>query len=76
MKLARSFLGQSLADRVWIFHSPLRVNAEDAPDAMRVIYPSTGIVELDGDELHEHLNPGSSVFYAMERSADLILAGV
>jgi diaminohydroxyphosphoribosylaminopyrimidine deaminase / 5-amino-6-(5-phosphoribosylamino)uracil reductase len=75
VKLARSFLGQSLADRVWIFHSPLRVNAEDAPDAMRVIYPSTGIVELDGDELHEHLNPGSSVFYAMERSADLVLLG-
>jgi diaminohydroxyphosphoribosylaminopyrimidine deaminase / 5-amino-6-(5-phosphoribosylamino)uracil reductase len=74
-KLARSFLGQNLADRIWIFHSPLRVNAEDAPDAMRVMYPTTGVVDLNGDELHEHLNPGSSAFYAMEKSADLILAG-
>ncbi|HEY1921265.1 MAG TPA: bifunctional diaminohydroxyphosphoribosylaminopyrimidine deaminase/5-amino-6-(5-phosphoribosylamino)uracil reductase RibD [Tepidisphaeraceae bacterium] len=73
-KLARSFLGQGLTDRVWVFHSPLRVNSEDAPDAMRVIYPTTGIVELDGDELHEHLNPGSDVFFAMERSPDLLMA--
>ena len=40
---------------------------------MRVDYPTTGIVELDGDELHEHLNPRSEVFYALEPSADLCL---
>jgi diaminohydroxyphosphoribosylaminopyrimidine deaminase / 5-amino-6-(5-phosphoribosylamino)uracil reductase len=73
-KLARSFLGQSLADRVWIFHSPMRVNAIDAPAAMRVDYPTTGSIALDGDELSEHLNPGSAVFYSLEPSADLILA--
>jgi diaminohydroxyphosphoribosylaminopyrimidine deaminase/5-amino-6-(5-phosphoribosylamino)uracil reductase len=75
VKLARSFLGQNLADRVWVFHSPMRVNADDAPAAMRVLYPTTGIVDLDGDELHEHLNPGSAVFYSLERSADFVLAG-
>ncbi len=74
-KLARSFLGQNLADRVWIFHSPMRVNAADAPAAMRVLYPTTGIVRLDGDELHEHLNPGSAAFYSPQPSADLVLAG-
>jgi diaminohydroxyphosphoribosylaminopyrimidine deaminase/5-amino-6-(5-phosphoribosylamino)uracil reductase len=74
-KLARSFLGQSLADRVWIFHSPLRVNANDAPVAMRVDYPTTGSIALDGDELSEHLNPGSAVFYSLEPSADFVLAG-
>ncbi|MGD0464484.1 MAG: bifunctional diaminohydroxyphosphoribosylaminopyrimidine deaminase/5-amino-6-(5-phosphoribosylamino)uracil reductase RibD [Tepidisphaeraceae bacterium] len=74
VKLARSFLGQNLADRVWIFHSPMRLNAADAPAAMRVLYPTTGIVDLDGDELHEHLNPASAVFYSPQRSADLVLA--
>jgi diaminohydroxyphosphoribosylaminopyrimidine deaminase/5-amino-6-(5-phosphoribosylamino)uracil reductase len=74
-KLARSFLGQSLADRVWIFHSPLRVNANDAPVAMRVDYPTTGSIALDGDELSEHLNPGSAVFYSLESSADFVLVG-
>jgi diaminohydroxyphosphoribosylaminopyrimidine deaminase / 5-amino-6-(5-phosphoribosylamino)uracil reductase len=73
-KLARSFLGQNLADRVWVFRSPLRINDEDAPAAMRVIYPSSGTVELNGDELSEYLNPESAVFFAMEPSADLILA--
>jgi diaminohydroxyphosphoribosylaminopyrimidine deaminase/5-amino-6-(5-phosphoribosylamino)uracil reductase len=71
--LAESFLRRSQADRVWITRSPKRVEAENAPKAARIDYPATGSVVLDGDELTEYLNPASSAFYSLQKSADLAL---
>jgi diaminohydroxyphosphoribosylaminopyrimidine deaminase / 5-amino-6-(5-phosphoribosylamino)uracil reductase len=73
-KLAQSFLHQNLADRVWVFHSPRKAGAPDAPDAVGIDYPMTGSVPLDGDELREHLNPASSAFHCLAKSADFFLA--
>jgi diaminohydroxyphosphoribosylaminopyrimidine deaminase/5-amino-6-(5-phosphoribosylamino)uracil reductase len=73
-KLAGSFLGQNLADRVWIFRSPKRVDAENAPAAATVDYPKTGQIALDGDQLTEYLNPKSPAFFSLSTSADLVWA--
>jgi diaminohydroxyphosphoribosylaminopyrimidine deaminase / 5-amino-6-(5-phosphoribosylamino)uracil reductase len=72
--LAASFLQQSLADRVWIFRSPKRIEDPTALDAMTMEWPATGQISLAGDRLTEYLNPLSPVFFAMERSADFVLA--
>ena len=72
--LAASFLGRDLADRVWISRSPMRLNDAFAPSAPTIDWPATGSLGLDGDQLSEYLNRTSPVFYALERSADLILA--
>jgi diaminohydroxyphosphoribosylaminopyrimidine deaminase/5-amino-6-(5-phosphoribosylamino)uracil reductase len=72
--LAAGFLGRDLADRIWISRSPMRVNDAFAPSARTIDWPATGSVGVDGDQLTEYLNPQSPVFYALERSADLILA--
>jgi diaminohydroxyphosphoribosylaminopyrimidine deaminase / 5-amino-6-(5-phosphoribosylamino)uracil reductase len=72
-KLADSFLKQNLADRVWIFRSPKRIDAPTAPSAAAIKYPSTGKLMLDGDELTEYLNPRSKAFYANTPSADFEL---
>lgn len=71
VKLAQSFLRKNLADRVWIFRSPMRTEAADAPAAVRIDYPVSGRISLDGDELSEYLNPGSEVFYSLEGSVDI-----
>jgi riboflavin biosynthesis pyrimidine reductase len=71
--LAASFLRHNLADRVWIFYSPKRAGDHTAPAAARVEYPYTGQIMLQGDQLTEYLNPQSPVYYALERSADLVL---
>jgi diaminohydroxyphosphoribosylaminopyrimidine deaminase / 5-amino-6-(5-phosphoribosylamino)uracil reductase len=71
-KLAQSFLRRNLADRVWIFRSPMRVDAADAPVAAHFDYPMTRRIAMDGDELTEFLNPSSAVFFSPRRSADLI----
>jgi diaminohydroxyphosphoribosylaminopyrimidine deaminase/5-amino-6-(5-phosphoribosylamino)uracil reductase len=73
VKLAESFLRQNLADRVWIFRSPIRVDARDAPAAAEIEFPMSEKISLDGDELCEFLNSGSPVFYSLEKSADLSL---
>jgi diaminohydroxyphosphoribosylaminopyrimidine deaminase / 5-amino-6-(5-phosphoribosylamino)uracil reductase len=72
-KLADSFLKQNLADRVWIFRSPQRIDAPKAPAAAAIKYPSTGKLMLEGDELTEYLNPRSKAFYAKMPSADFEL---
>ena len=74
VKLAQSFLRRNLVDRVWIFRSPMRVDAPDAPEAAHFDYPMTGRIPLDGDELREYLNPGSGAFYSLQKSVDLRLA--
>lgn len=71
--LAAGFLKDGLADRVWIFRSPLRVTDKSAPLAQTIDWPATGSAALDGDQLTEYLNPKSPVFYASERSADMEL---
>jgi len=69
--LADSFIRQNLADRVWVFHSPLRVNSPTAPPAPVLDYPTTGQVDIETDRLTEHLNPSSPVFFALDPSPDL-----
>jgi diaminohydroxyphosphoribosylaminopyrimidine deaminase/5-amino-6-(5-phosphoribosylamino)uracil reductase len=71
--LARSFLGQNLADRVWVTKSPMRVDSVDAPEAAVVDYPVSARLKFEGDVLTEFLNFKSPVFYSVERSADLEL---
>jgi riboflavin biosynthesis pyrimidine reductase len=72
--LAASFLGRDLADRIWISRSPMRVNDAFAPSARTIDWPATGSIGVDGDQLTEYLNPQSPVFYALDRSADMVLA--
>jgi len=71
VKLAQSFLRKNLADRVWIFRSPMLADAADALAAERIEYPMSGKLLLDGDELSEYLNPGSGVFYSLQKTVDL-----
>lgn len=74
--LARSFLETGLADRIWVFRSPKRVDELSAPSAAEIPahYVETGHIDLEGDTLSEYLNPRSPVFFAAEPSADLVLA--
>ena len=72
--LARSFIAENLADRVWIFRSPVVIGDATAPSAATIDYPSTGSLALDGDELIEYLNPASEGFFSLSESADLMLA--
>ena len=74
--LARSFLSQGLADRLWVFRSSNRVGDESAPQAVEVPvdWVESGVVDLAGDTLTEYLNPASPVFFAPEPSADFVLA--
>jgi diaminohydroxyphosphoribosylaminopyrimidine deaminase / 5-amino-6-(5-phosphoribosylamino)uracil reductase len=71
-RLARSFLRENLADRVWIFRSPMRVD-EGVLEPAKVEYPKTGAIDFDGDELSEYLNPKGAAFYSMQKSTDLRL---
>ncbi|HEX2974118.1 MAG TPA: bifunctional diaminohydroxyphosphoribosylaminopyrimidine deaminase/5-amino-6-(5-phosphoribosylamino)uracil reductase RibD [Tepidisphaeraceae bacterium] len=72
--LARSLLQENLADRIWVFRSPVRIDSPTAPAAAGVDYPVAGQVHVDGDVLTEYLNPASDVFYRLEPSVDLKLA--
>ncbi len=47
------------------------MDSGDAPEAVAVEFPVSGRVDFDGDELVEYLNPGSSVFFSLQTSADL-----
>jgi diaminohydroxyphosphoribosylaminopyrimidine deaminase/5-amino-6-(5-phosphoribosylamino)uracil reductase len=76
--LAENFLiRQNLVDRVWIIHSPTKVNDPTAPPGVGLpsSFIKTGELDLAGDRLIEYLNPLSPVFFAAEPSADLVLAG-
>lgn len=72
--LARGFLSEGMADRVWVIRSPLVIGEVEAPTAITVPWPATGIVDLEGDMLSEFHNPRSDVFFAQASSADLELA--
>ena len=74
--LARGFFADAgLVDRVWIIHSPTRVDEGTAPAGAPVPadYVKTGEIDLAGDRLTEFLNPRSPVFFAEEKSADYVL---
>lgn len=75
-KLAASFFGTGLADRLWLFRAPTRVDDPSAPAAAPIPddWIKTAEVELDGDILTEYLNPRSPLFFAPEPSADFLLA--
>ena len=73
--LAAGMLWSDLAQRVWVFRSPNRLDDEHAPKAPpQVRYWDTGRLNLDGDVLTEYLNLQSPLFFAPEPSADFILA--
>jgi diaminohydroxyphosphoribosylaminopyrimidine deaminase/5-amino-6-(5-phosphoribosylamino)uracil reductase len=72
--LGSSFLRHGLADRVWVFRSTKRIDDATAPDAPAISLPTTGEIYLAGDRLAEYLNTSSPVFYALEKSADFLLA--
>jgi diaminohydroxyphosphoribosylaminopyrimidine deaminase/5-amino-6-(5-phosphoribosylamino)uracil reductase len=74
--LARSFLDRNLADRVWVFRSPVAIPIDEgfaAPAAPAVAYAAVATLDLAGDRLSEHLNPKSTAFFSAEPSADLVL---
>lgn len=71
--LACSFLEQNLADRVWIFQSPRRIDCSAAPTAPAVDWPISAEVNIDGDRLVEMLNPAGPAFFAALPSADFPL---
>ena len=71
--LAESFLRAELADRVWVFRSPVPIDQTDAIAAADLNYAATGVRNLGGDQLTEYLNPNGSAFFAMAQSADFRL---
>ena len=71
---AASFFRQDLADRVWVFRSPDRLNDETAPRAAPVPFPAVAETRCGRDTLVECLNPASPVFFVAEPSADFVLA--
>jgi diaminohydroxyphosphoribosylaminopyrimidine deaminase/5-amino-6-(5-phosphoribosylamino)uracil reductase len=73
--LAASFFRDELVDRLWLFRSPNFIGDDSAPSAAAIPgnFVKTGQAELEGDVLHEYLNPRSPVFFAAEASADFVL---
>jgi len=76
--LARGFFArQNLVDRVWVIHSPTKVDDATAPAGADVPgeFVKTGEIDIAGDCLIEYLNAASPVYFAPEPSADFVLAG-
>lgn len=73
--LARRFLNEGLADRVWIIRSNQAIGEMTAPAAAELPadYAPSGEIKLELDTLTEYLNPHSPVFSIAEASADLAL---
>jgi len=69
--LARGFLSQNLADRVWIYRSPRDFGEHGSPKAPDVTYPAAAQIDLDGDQLTEYLNPASPCFFCLRGSPEL-----
>jgi diaminohydroxyphosphoribosylaminopyrimidine deaminase / 5-amino-6-(5-phosphoribosylamino)uracil reductase len=73
--VAESFFREQLADRMWVFRAPRRLDDPSARSAAAMpAMRSTGTLDLAGDTLTEYLNPASPVFFAAEPSADFVLA--
>lgn len=75
-KTHRSFLLQRLADRAWVFHSPMRIDVADAPSAVQLnsSFLQVASVDLAGDRLVEFLNTRSDVYFVPEPSVDVSVA--
>jgi len=75
--LAQGFLDAGLADRVWIFRAPARVDDPTAPAAASLPrhFIESGSIKLDDNTLTEYLNSTGNAFAAPEPSADLVLTG-
>ena len=73
--LAQGFFAENLADRVWVFRSPKRIDDPTAPDAPRIPdhFVESGKLDLDGDTLTEYLNSKSPLFFTATPSADFVL---
>ena len=69
--VAARFLADNLADRVWVFTAPMRIDSPAAPAAPQVDFPISGEIDLAGDCLRERLNPHSPIFFHNSPSADL-----
>ncbi len=73
-----SFLSQNLADRVWVFTSPMRIGDGVVAPFCRwgrhSCLPSSmadkNVCPTDRDQLVEMLNPASPVFFHLDPSAD------
>jgi diaminohydroxyphosphoribosylaminopyrimidine deaminase / 5-amino-6-(5-phosphoribosylamino)uracil reductase len=74
--LAKAMFDQNLPDRLWVITSPNRINDPTAPTAATIpkTFTETARRNIDGDTLVEYLNTKSPVFFAVEPSADFILA--
>lgn len=72
--LAKSFLEQNQADRLWIFRSNKPVEDPTAPRAPTIPpnFIKSAELQLDTDTLTEYLNTQSQVYFAPTPSADLI----
>jgi diaminohydroxyphosphoribosylaminopyrimidine deaminase / 5-amino-6-(5-phosphoribosylamino)uracil reductase len=73
--LAASFFNRNLVDRLWVFRSARRLDqagraAAEVPSQFRAIES----IDLSGDTLTEYLNTRGPVFFASERSAELLRA--
>ena len=71
-KLARELMVRNEADRAWVFRGQVTIGGGGI-DAAQCRWPAAAAIDLGGDRLTEHLNPQSAVFFAPERSADLLL---
>lgn len=71
--LARGFLEQGLADRVWIYRSPANAAEKGGLAAPAVDYPPTGEIDLGGDRLTEYLNPAGPCFFSLQPAPDFEL---
>lgn len=68
------FLRQGMADRVWVFRSPERMNDASAPGAAKYSFPATARGQFGRDVLTESLNPHGEVFFSADPSPDFVLA--
>ncbi len=69
-RLAKAFMQQNLADRIWVIRSPVPLHETKAPAAPDVPYPAALCRDLGIDTLSEYLNPGSEVFFANAASPE------
>jgi len=70
--LAKGF--RNFADRVWMFRSPKVLNDAHAPRAAGIFFPVTASLNVDGDDLSEHLNREGEAYFANVPSADFVMA--
>ncbi len=74
--VARGFFEAGLADRLWVFHSPKKVDEATAPGAAKIPADFLRVGELESgeDRLDEYLNRDGPAFFAAEQSADFVLS--